>query len=130
MRDNSTLDKAAFIENTFWLSLNSVLVYRLSCFSAIYGVTVWKSKLVFWALVLLLIPLGTYITLADRRNVLSLVVNVMLPLEIYTIASTFRYIPKVHIISLSVAAILSAAYFALIVFYRVKNKKHFFILRM
>lgn len=124
MKNKNTLSKTGFIECTSWVSVILAYVYRYICFSGIYGITVFQSKLVFWALVLFLIPLGTYITYAKRKNYLSILVNTALPFEIYTIVSTYRYIPKVHIIVLLIATLLSALYFGLIVFQKIKSKKH------
>lgn len=124
MKDSNTLSKSSFIENTIWLGINLAIIFRFTCFSGIYEITVFQSKLVFWALVVFLIPLGTYIAYAKRRNYLSILVNIALPFEIYTIVSTFRYIPIVHIIALSIVTILGLSYFGLIVFHKIKNKKH------
>ncbi len=125
MKNSNTLSKANFIEYTIWLGMSLAFICRFTCFTSIYGITVFQSKLVYWALVVFLIPLGTSVTYDKRRNYLSILVNVVLPFEIYTIASTFRYIPKVHIITLSVVALLSVMYFGLIVFQKVKDKRHF-----
>ncbi len=124
MKNKNTLSKTNFIECTIWVSVILAYVYRYICFSGIYGLTVFQSKLVFWALVILLIPLGTCITFAKRRNYLSVLVNVALPFEIYTIISTFRYIPQTHIVALLIISFLSALYFGLIVFQKIKSKKH------
>lgn len=124
MKNSNTLSKSSFIGNTIWFGINLAIIYRFTCFSGIYGITVFQSKLVFWTLVVFLIPLGTYITYAKRRNYLSILVNIALPFEIYTIVSTFRYIPIVHIIALSIVTLLGLSYFGLIVFQKVKNKKH------
>lgn len=124
MKNSNTLSKASFIEYTIWLGMSLTFICRFTCFTSIYGITVFQSKLVYWALVVFLIPLGTYITYAKRRNYLSILVNIALPFEIYTIASTFRYIPVVHIIALSIVTSLGLLYFGLIVFQKSKNKKH------
>lgn len=124
MKNSNTLGKSSFIEYTILLSISISILYRFNCFTGIYGITVFQSKLVFWALTILLIALGVYITYAKRRNYLSILVNIVLPFEIYIIASTYRYISIIYIIALSVIAFLSILYFILIVFQKIKHKKH------
>lgn len=124
MKNSNTLTKTDFIEYTLWLGVIFALIYRFNCFSGIYGITVFQSKLVFWALVVFLIPLGMYITHTKRRNYVSVLVNIALPFEVYTIMSTFRYIPIVYIIVFTIAILISLLYFCLILFRKTNHKNH------
>lgn len=124
MKNSNKLEKAAYIETAVFYGVSFIPVYRVGCFSVIYGISTFWSKVIFWGLVLLIIPLFTYISYFNRRNHLSILLNTVLPLEIYTIISTVRYIPKIIIIALSVILLLAAVYFSLVVFQKIKHKKH------
>lgn len=114
MRNKNKMDKQAYVETTLFLGLLLAWIYRISCYSDIYGITVFQSRLIFWALILVLIPVGILLTYKRRRNCLSIAVNLLLPVEIYTIASTYRYIPVACTAAIVAALLASLAYFAMI----------------
>lgn len=124
MKNSNKLEKAEYIELAAFYAISFIPVYRVGCFSAIYGIPTFWSKIIFWGLVLLIVPLFTYISYFNRRNRLSIITNTVLPLEIYTIISTARYIPKIITIAVSVILLLAAGYFSLVVLQKIKHKKH------
>lgn len=123
MKSNS-ISKLNFLEGMGVYSAALAFLYRISCFTGIYGLTSAQSKFVYWALVLVLIPLGTYITYEKRRNPISIGVNIALPFEIYTFLATYKYIPGVYKIVLTIAVSLSVLYFGLVVFQRITHKRY------
>lgn len=123
MKSNS-ISKLKFLEAMGVYSAAMAFLYRIACFTGIYSLTSAQSKFVYWALVLTLIPLGTYITYEKRRNPISIGVNIALPFEIYTILATYKYIPGVYKILLTVAVSLSVLYFGLVVFQKIKHKRY------
>lgn len=123
MKSNS-ISKLKFLEAMSIYSAAMAFLYRIASFTGIYGLTSAQSKFIYWALVLTLIPLGTYITFDKRRNPISIGVNIALPFEIYTILATYKYIPSVYKIVLTVAMSLSVLYFGLVVFQKIKHKRY------
>ena len=123
MKSNS-ISKLKFLEAMSIYSAAMAFLYRIASFTGIYGLTSAQSKFIYWALVLTLIPLGTYITFEKRRNPISIGVNIALPFEIYTILATYKYIPGVYKIVLTVAMSLSVLYFGLVVFQKIKHKRY------
>lgn len=124
MRDLNTLDYLDFLSKTFVWGFGASVLYRVTCFKYTHGVSDYQSKILFWVLVAVFILAGTALTVRKRRNYVSLVVNTALPLTVYTVVSTFRYIPTFYTVALSVAAVLSAVYFSLVVLKKVKNIKY------
>lgn len=124
MKNSNSVSKFKFIEGMAIYSAAMAFLYRIASFTDINGLTSAQSKLIYWALVLTLIPLGTYITYEKRRNPISMGVNIALPFEIYTILATYKYIPGVYKIVLTVAASLSVLYFGLVVFQRITHKRY------
>ncbi len=123
MKSNS-ISKLKFLEGMSVYSAAMAFLYRIASFTDIYGLTSAQSKFIYWALVLILIPLGTYITYEKKRNPISMGVNIALPFEIYTILTTYMYIPDIYKIVLIVAVSLSVLYFGLVVFQRIPHKRY------
>lgn len=123
MRDSNKLDCFDYVSDTFVWWLSATILYRIICFKHIYGINEFQSKLFFWALTIAFVVVGLAVTVKKRRNHVSLMVNTFLPLAVHTIVSTFRYIPTIYTVALSVAAVLSAVYFSLVVFKKVRNRK-------
>lgn len=123
MKSNS-ISKLKFLEAMSIYSAAIAFLYRIASFTGIYGLTSAQSKFVYWALVLILIPLGTYTTFEKRRNPISIGVNIALPFEIYTILATYKHIPGVYKIVFTVAVSLSVLYFGLVVFQKIKHKRY------
>ena len=122
MKNFNTLSKTDYIEHTIAVSLCLAIVCRFLCFSGIHGITITQSKIVFWVLVVFLISLGAFITYKHRRTYISIFINAIFPFEVYIILATFRYIPTVYIVILSVAAFICLAYYALVLFQKIKNQ--------
>lgn len=122
MRNTNTLDKLEFIWETVSWGFLVAWLYGLRCLSGIHGITVFQSKLVFAAMMLVLTAVGTAITFRRRRNRLSVAVNLMLPIELYTIVSTYRYIPVYCTAALAVALFVSLLYFLMIFLQKIDRK--------
>lgn len=108
----------------FSCSVGIALIYQFVCFVDIPGLTTFQSEIIYWLLMIILIPLGTYITFEKRRNFLSVIVNVLLPLEIYITLTTFSYIPAAYHIVLPFACGLSWLYFAMIIRQKIKQRRY------
>jgi hypothetical protein len=123
MKSNS-ISKHKFFEDILFDSAALALFYRVLCFTDICGLTSGMSKFIYWALILILIPLGAFLTCEKRRNYISKGVSVALPFEIYTVLATYKYIPGVYKIVLTIAVSLSVLYFCLVVFQRITHKRY------
>lgn len=121
MRNVNTISKSGYLEWNLSLDFFAYILYRFWCFNVIYGVSVFCSKVILLLLTITLIPLGVLITQKKRRNYISLMANVVLPSEIYTLAALYRYLSIFNIIIISVSALLSVAYFIIVLARKIKS---------
>lgn len=101
--------------NIFWAFI-AFFWHRFLLFIPFDGSTVDKSKNILWALVLVMVLGGMVITFKNRRNCLSLFVNVIFPFEIYSIISYWHFYTMWIKVTLSIAGIFSGIFFVFIVF--------------
>ncbi len=124
MKNRNTLSVQRFIWYTLLFSLLFAVLFRFACFSCLQGMNLVESKIVYWALLIVLIPLGTLITVKKRRNLVSMLVNISLPFEIYAALSTYRYITDVYTAIFIVTVFLSVGYLAIVMTRKAGNRNN------
>lgn len=121
MRNISTMSKFKYtILNIFFGSVMYIL-FRFLFFSSIHGLTVFESRVVLLLLPAVFVPLGIFIT-QERRNWVSLTVNVSLPFEAYTIFVLLEYFSTFYLAVFYTAAALSVIYFLIIMLQKIKSR--------
>ncbi|MBR3835934.1 MAG: hypothetical protein IKJ69_04000 [Clostridia bacterium] len=124
MKNKNTLSKMNFMLYTLIFTVLTGFLYRVGCFTAIHGISITESKIVYWVMLFVLTSLGTLVNLKKRRNYLSLFVNISLPFEVYTLLSTYRYKYEVYNVFLIVAAVISVGYFIMVMTRKIENRKY------
>lgn len=139
MREKNIFQKLEFIKYTLFLSASAGFCYRNVFFKPLvfgnfqfggigfdfFHTTTFQSRIIYWLMFIIFISLGTFLCFKNKRNTLSLFLNIAFPLELYTLISTARYMQKFYTISLILITLVSVAYFSLVIFQKVKNKTNF-----
>lgn len=113
MKKRNTMKPREYIlENLFW-AVTAMIWYRNIFFVALPGITITCSKLLLWLAVLVFVAIGCAITLKKRRNNVSMIVNILLPYELYAVLTYNAYIPKLVWGSIIVSALLSIGFILL-----------------
>lgn len=121
----NTIGKFSYIlANIYWVCI-SFICYQTVLFLPMDGYTANMSKLILWIIVITNVLLGIIFNLRNNRNYLSIIINILLPFEIYAILSYFVYFKKWTVITIVITAILSFG-FALIIFFNNIPKGKFF----
>lgn len=101
------------ISNVYW-GLLFMYWFRTIVFRTYDTLSLHQSKILLWGLFVGCILFGIAVTYKTRRNHLSVLVNISLPFEIYTMLSYKNYVSWQTTICLIVALILSAGYILII----------------
>lgn len=131
MRNINTFSKSEYIWWNLYLGAMAYFPYRFWCLNYLSGLSVFSSKMILLLLVVTFIPLGVLIT-QRRRNTVSLIVNVAMPFELYTLAILYKYLSVYNIIVLSVTAVLTLAYLGFVMAQKIKgsNRRRVIIRRI
>jgi len=117
---NTMTLKEYIFEHLYW-GIISMIWYRCLMFRSINTVSTTWSKTILWTLVILLSLIGILITYKRRRNHLSMVVNLIVPYEIYTLCAYQNILSwQVHF-GLGIAILLSLLYIYMIFSQHISN---------
>ena len=116
MTDRNTIKKKYFIMANVIGMLLAMLLYRWGLFYHAFGLFADQSKLMLWAVAVVLTALGICLTYKRRRNGISIAVNVLLPFEIYAGISYYFCFSKRILFAVILAAALALTYSALVLF--------------
>ena len=94
MKNRNTMKPREYIfDNLFW-AITAMIWYRNIIFVSLPGIPVVWSKCILWFAVFTFVALGCVLTFEKRRNNVSIIVNILLPYELYTVLTYYVYIPK------------------------------------
>lgn len=114
MNNKNTMGlKRFFYSHLFWGSL-FMYWFRVTTFRVADPLSLTQSKFLLWGLVICCTLLGIGLTCKLRRNHLSILVNIALPFELYTLYTYRSCLSQQILISLIAAVILSVAYIFII----------------
>lgn len=123
MRNKNTKGKIEYIlTNIFWTGI-AMIWYTNYLFRYIPGCTLVVSEIVMWGLLIVFNIFGIILTYNNRRNGLSILVNIITPIEIYTLICFFKDLKVFAAISVSLSLSLTFGYFFLILSQKIHNKK-------
>lgn len=114
MTRSNKLSKVEYIVATIQWSIWIMVLYRNIVFRTIHGLSLTWSRGLLWAMILILIPLGTLLLWNRCRNRISVATTVSLPFIIYTLISYWKSIHILFYVFFSVGMILSIAYLILL----------------
>ncbi len=121
----NTIGKFSYIlANIYWVCI-SLICNQTVLFLPTDGHTANMSKLILWIIVITNVLLGIIFNFRNNRNYFSIIINILLPFEIYAILSYFVYFKKWAVITVVITVILSFG-FALIIFLNNIPKGKFF----
>lgn len=122
MNNNNTTTKGYYVfKHIFWSNI-AMILYRNLLFRSIGGMSYSSSKTVLWSILLVAVVPGVLITWKHRRNNLSLLVNIAIPFEIYTLITYAHNLSTFVWIATFVAVLLSGLYTFLLITQRIKNR--------
>lgn len=125
MKNRNTMSKSTYIfENVFW-TLLLMFWYRKLMFRCLYDCSLVESKIFIWSLVCLLVVISCMFTYKKKRNIVSLISNVVLPFEIYTLFSYWDDMPVFFTIICIITIGLSMLNTFLIFSKRITNKEKY-----
>lgn len=123
MSNNNSMGKIEYIfTSIFWVFITS-FSYRTLLFVPLDGCTVGDSKKVLWTLVATMAVLGTIITFAKRRNYLSLVINILFPLEIYALVSYWSFFNTWAKATVAISGAIAFLFFAMVMLQKISPKR-------
>ena len=110
MKNINTMKPREYIlDNLFW-AVTAMIWYRNIFFVAIPGITIAWSKTLLWLAVLVFVSLGCFLNFQKRRTNVSMIVNILIPYELYTVLAYNTYIPQMVWGSIILSGILSVAF--------------------
>lgn len=123
MKSRNTMGNIEYtLKNALW-GLIAMIWYRNVLFRTLPGESYTQSKMILWGVSIACIILGTSLTRKKRRNYLSVLVNVLTPYELYSIASFKESLVNDYIWIIYVATVLSVLYFDLVIILNIRNNK-------
>lgn len=114
MNNKCTMTLKSYITSNIYWGLWFMFCFRTVVFRTVGPLSLHQSKILLWSLLVGFVLLGTAATYKTRRNHLSVLVNVALPFEIYTVLSYKDYLSWQTTACLITASILSTAYILII----------------
>lgn len=122
MTDNNTFGKIEYIFLNAFASAVSMLWYRILIFMPLDNYTAGGSKKVLWVLAALTVALGIIINFKNNRSFFSVIINVLLPYEVYAVISYWHYFGSWIKAILLASLLLSLVFFGGVVFRKLKSK--------
>lgn len=92
-----------------------MIIYRNLFFRKLPDLSVTSSKCVLWGMYVGLLSLGAALSMKNYRNSISLVSNILFPLEIFTIIAYWNTAQSSWILILGIALLLSAGWLVLVI---------------
>lgn len=118
MVNRNTFSKTDYLLITSMFFVAAMFAYALIFFFPLLRFSESESKLIFWGGAAVLVALGVAMTIEHRRNNTSIAVNILLPLEIYSIASYYYFMPKLFTGAILASLTLALAFMYVVVMRR------------
>lgn len=99
-----------------------MIIYRNVFFRGL-GLSFTESRFVLWGMYVGLLSLGAALSMKNYRNNISLVSNILLPLELYTLIAYWHTAKSAWIWILVIALLLSTGWFVLVAVTGFKEKR-------
>ena len=96
-------------KNAIWV-LISMVCYKNYLFRCLPGLSLKNSELAMWALVILFTSSGILLTLPRRRCRMSVVINILLPYEIYSVLAYGSEMSTLAAVSIGASLLLAFIY--------------------
>ena len=101
---NTLSGKTYVTENIYWGAI-AMLWYRIVCFRSIGYMNSSLCKGFLWLMVIVFMAAGIWLTYKNYRNYYSLLINILVPFEVYTLISYAYYLAGWVIVTLAATAI-------------------------
>lgn len=111
MTDKNSIDKIEYIPTNIYWAIFACALYQMTAFTPVPGIGVTKSRILMWSMTMIMSILGTAITYSKRRNYVSVVVNVTLPLEIFSFMSYGKCFGVWATATIIAASVLGVSFF-------------------
>lgn len=118
MINRNTFSKTDYLVSTALYFAAAMFAYALIFYFPLLHFSEGESKLIFWGGTAALVALGTAITIKQRRNNTSIAVNILLPLEIYTVASCYYFMPKMFAGAILASLVLALVFMCVVIMRR------------
>lgn len=122
MRAVNTIPKVEYILENLIYAFFATGIYRQLIFKCLPTVSYNYSKLALWLIVIICVITGMLLTLKRNRNYISLIVNIAIPFEIYTLAAYKTFAPAYFKIICIVSVIAGFSYFLLVLLFNANGK--------
>ena len=113
MKNQNTMSLWEYILENLILTVAAMVFYRKVYFVPLQGTTVAWSVGLLWLVVIVAVALGGFFTFHRRRNNVNLLVNLLLPFEIYTALAYYVYIPGLVWSSVIIGIVFSVVFILL-----------------
>lgn len=122
MNNKNTESLGKYIFDNVFNAVVALIWFRL-IFRVLPNMTFSQSKWILRAMMLVCVSVGVLLTYKKRRNSLSMLVNIMFPLELYALVAFWHELRILSIALLVSAILLSLAYLYLIFSAKIPRKK-------
>ena len=126
IKNSKTYIIIVYILKSIVCSIGLTLLFKNTVFTCIKGLTYNDSVSTLWLLWLCTLGSGLLLTYKHHRNRISIIVNTILPVEIYCIIVFGRYFSDYYQVILIITAVLCLILSSLIIFGKIKNKANRF----
>ncbi len=124
MKNKNTMSLRRFVwENIYW-GIILMIWYQNLMFVCFPDLTYNESKILSWVMLFASALIGCILTFKKRRNYISVLVNVLLALEIYSIFGYYRYFKTEILILVAVTSVLIIIFAVLVFSTKIKNRKN------
>lgn len=122
MGRKNTKEKIEYIfDHAFWVPI-SMIWYKATLFKCIPNCTLRISEIILWSLVILFAAFGIVLSFAKSRNDFSVLVNILLPYEVYTAVVFWQDRKVLTCISLGISLLIICCYLVLIFSPKIQNR--------
>lgn len=116
MKNKNTMGEVKYVIINIFGPAVALIFYLTFAFIPLEGHSTRESEIILYIMIIIFNVFNVLITLNKRRNAVSVAVNILLPLEIYTIAANMGIFKVQAITILFIASILSLGFIGIVVF--------------
>ena len=126
IKNSKTYIIIVYILKSIVYSIGMTLLFKNTVFTCIKGLTYNDSVSTLWLLWLCTLGSGLLLTYKHHRNRISIIVNTILPVEIYCLIAFGGYFSGYYLVILIITAVLCLILSSLLIFGKIKNKANRF----
>lgn len=109
-RNNNTISKGMFIFESIIAEIIAIFMYRVILLRCVGNLDYYESIDAFFVLTVVFTLFGIAVTYGKHRNAISIFINTVTPLGLFTVASYYRTAPVLIWSFVALAIVLSLAY--------------------